>query len=152
MNTLSLEKKILILNSLVEGNSIRSTEHLIGVTKKAITKLLVKAGERAKEILDTQMVGIQSKYVQADEIFCYVGKKQKRCTKEEKKAGELGDQYVFVAMDAEIKLFSTFKVGKRTVETTRTFIKDLQYKLFYYGMLVRLKRVAFQIYQNRALS
>jgi IS1 family transposase len=129
MNTLPLDKKILILNSLVEGNSIRSTERMTGVTKKAITKLLVQAGTQAREILDTQMVNIQSHYVQVDEIWTYVGKKQKRLTDEERKAGKLGDQYVFVAMDAETKLIPTFKVGKRTYGATESFIKDLQYRI-----------------------
>jgi IS1 family transposase len=127
MNTLSLEKKTLILNSLVEGNSIRSTERLIGVTKKAITKLLVEAGEQAKEILDTQLVNIKSNFVQVDEIWTYVGKKQKQLREGDSK--EFGDQYVFVAMDAETKLVPAFRVGKRTMDTTRSFIKDLQYRI-----------------------
>ncbi|MCX6121112.1 MAG: IS1 family transposase [Ignavibacteriales bacterium] len=127
MNTLSLEKKTLILNSLVEGNSIRSTERLTGVTKKAITKLLVEAGEQAKEILDTQLVNIKSNFVQVDEIWTYVGKKQKQLREGDSK--ELGDQYVFVAMDAETKLVPAFRVGKRTMDTTRTFIRDLQYRI-----------------------
>lgn len=127
MNTLPLEKKILILNSLVEGNSIRSTERLTGVTKKAITKLLVEAGGQAKEILDTQLVNIKSNFVQVDEIWTYVGKKQKQLRENDSK--EFGDQYVFVAMDAETKLVPAYKVGKRTVATTNSFIKDLQYRI-----------------------
>ena len=127
MNSLSLEKKILVLNSLVEGNSIRSTVRLTGVNKKTVMRLLVAAGEQAKEILDTQLVGIQSRFVQVDEIWTYVGKKQKQLKENDSK--ELCDQYVFVAMDAETKLVPAFKVGKRTMETTTSFIKDLQYRI-----------------------
>ena len=127
MNTLPLEKKILILNSLVEGNSIRSTVRLTGVNKKTVMRLLVEAGEQAKEILDTQLVNIKSNFVQVDEIWTYVGKKQKQLTENDSK--ELGDQYVFVAMDAETKLVPAFRVGKRTMETTHSFIKDLQYRI-----------------------
>ena len=129
MNTLPLEKKILILNSLVEGNSIRSTVRLTGVNKKTVMRLLVEAGEQAKEILDTQLVNIKSNFVQVDEIWTYVGKKQKQLSKLEKESIELGDQYVFVAMDAETKLVPAFRVGKRTMETTHSFIKDLQYRI-----------------------
>lgn len=129
MNTLPLEKKILVLNSLIEGNSIRSTVRLTGVNKKTVMRLLVEAGEQARDILDTQMVGIQSNFVQVDEIWTYVGKKQKQLKPEEKQSIELGDQYVFVAMDAETKLVPAFKVGKRTYETTQSFIKDLQYRI-----------------------
>jgi IS1 family transposase len=129
MNTLPLEKKILVLNSLIEGNSIRSTVRLTGVNKKTVMRLLVEAGEQAREILDTQMVGIQSNYVQVDEIWTYVGKKQKQLKPEEKQSIELGDQYVYVAMDAETKLVPTFLIGKRTYQTTQSFIKDLQYRI-----------------------
>ena len=61
MNALSLEKKTLVLNSLVEGNSIRSTVRMTGVNKKTVMRLLVEAGEQAKEILDTQLVNLQSR-------------------------------------------------------------------------------------------
>lgn len=81
MNTLPIEKKTLVLNSLVEGNSIRSTVRLTGVSKKAVMRLLVEAGEQAKEVLDSQLVNIKSRYVQVDEIWTYVGKKQAHLTK-----------------------------------------------------------------------
>jgi transposase-like protein len=54
---------------------------------------------------------------------------QKQCNEEEKKAGELGDQYVFVALDADSKLVPLYRVGKRTTETTLSFIKDLQARI-----------------------
>jgi IS1 family transposase len=127
MNILPLEKKILVLNSLVEGNSIRSTVRLTGVNKKTVMRLLVEAGEQAKEILDRELVNIKSRFVQVDEIWTYVGKKQKQLTENDSK--ELGDQYVFVAMDAETKLVPAFQVGKRNIQVTRSFIKDLQYRI-----------------------
>ena len=40
-----------------------------------------------------------------------------------------GNQYVFVAMDAETELVPAYKAGKRTMDTTRSFIKDLQYRI-----------------------
>jgi IS1 family transposase len=127
MNILPLGKKILVLNSLVEGNSIRSTVRLTGVNKKTVMRLLVEVGEQAKEILDTQMVNIKSRFVQVDEIWTYVGKKQKQIRENDSK--ELGDQYVFVAMDAETKLVPAFMVGKRNWGVAYTFIKDLQYRI-----------------------
>jgi IS1 family transposase len=64
-----------------------------------------------------------------DEIWGYVGKKQKQCTEEEKRQGELGDQYTFVAMDSETKLVISSLVGKRTLENATEIIKDLQYRI-----------------------
>ena len=77
---LPIEKKILILNSLVEGNSICSTVRMTGVHKLTILRLLIEAGERAQEILDREMVNLECKYIQVDEIWNFVSKKQKQCT------------------------------------------------------------------------
>jgi IS1 family transposase len=129
MNTLPLEKKILVLNSLVEGNSIRSTVRLAGVNKKTVMRLLVEAGERAKEILDTELVNIQSQYIQCDEIWCYIGKKQKQCTRKDLIFTNNGDQYIFVALDADTKLVPLYRIGKRNGETALSFIKDLHARI-----------------------
>jgi IS1 family transposase len=42
---------------------------------------------------------------------------------------EVGDQYVFVAMDSETKLIPSFRVGKRNATTTWYFVQDLQQRL-----------------------
>jgi IS1 family transposase len=126
---LSIEKKMLVLSSLVEGNSIRSIERMTGVNRNTIMTLMLSVGKQCEEILDRELVNIKSNFIQADEIWCYVGKKQKQCTEQEKKAGELGDQYVFVAMDADSKLVPLYRVGKRNSEMTLSFIKDLQARI-----------------------
>jgi len=127
MNTLPFEKKVLVLNSLVEGNSIRSTVRMTGVNKKTIMRLLVEAGEQAREILDGQLVNLHTRRVQVDEIWTYVGKKQKQL--KDGDGPELGDQYVFVAMDAETKLVCAFAVGKRNHKMAHSFMKELQYRI-----------------------
>jgi IS1 family transposase len=129
MNTLPIEKKTLILSLLVEGNSLRTISRVSGIARNTISKLLLDSGEKAKEMLDREMINLNCQYIQADEIWCFVGKKQKQCTDQEKKQGELGDQYVFVAMDADTKLVPLFRVGKRTSEITLSFIKDLQARI-----------------------
>ena len=129
MNELSLSKKNLILSSLVEGASIRSIERISGVHRDTIIRLLVSAGERASEIMDSELVNIQARYVQVDEIWTYVAKKQKVLNKEERLNPELGDQYVFVALDAETKLVPLFRVGKRDGQVAHSFLHDLQNRI-----------------------
>ncbi len=63
-------------------------------------------------------------YVEADEIWTYVGKKNRHVGEDD--PAEFGDQWVFVAMDAETKLIASYIVGKRTRETTYRFLLDLQ--------------------------
>ena len=105
MNTLPKEKQLAVLSALVEGNSIRSTERMTGVHRDTIMRLLVEVGERCQAILDERMRGFHSRLIQADEIWTFCRKKQQRaCEDEEQNNPELGDQYVFVALDAESKL------------------------------------------------
>ena len=75
---------------------------------------MVEAGTKAQEILDTQLVNLKSNFVQIDEIWTFVSKKQKNLSYGEKENFDIGDQYVFVAIDSETKLVSAFRVGKRS--------------------------------------
>jgi len=117
----------MILASLVEGNSVRSTERMTGVHRDTILRLLVEVGERCQAILRERMTGFHSQYIEADEIWCYVYKKEGRLTEEDRAHHpERGDQYVFVALDAESKLIPTFLVGKRDGQTALAFMEDLR--------------------------
>jgi IS1 family transposase len=129
MNTLKLEKKLAVLSALVEGNSIRSTERMTGVHRDTIMRLLVEVGERCQNILDERMRGFHSRLIQADEIWTYCRCKQQRLADEEQNNPELGDQYVFVALDAESKLIPLFVVGKRDTTTAHRFIDGLRQRL-----------------------
>jgi hypothetical protein len=61
MNTLPLAKKTLILSHLVEGNSVRSIERLTGVHRDTILRVMVEAGTKAQDILDSQLVNLKSR-------------------------------------------------------------------------------------------
>jgi IS1 family transposase len=123
MNTLSSDRKVAVLSSLLEGNSVRSTERMTGVHRDTICHLLVQVGDCCAEIMDSTMRNVRCGYVQCDEIWTYVGKKQRRIRKDD--SPELGDQWVFVAMDEETKLVPVYTVGKRTEETTWYFVNEL---------------------------
>jgi hypothetical protein len=53
------------------------------------------------------------KRVRVDEIWTCVGTKQPQVTRDDEKK-VVGDQWTFVAIDAETKLVPCFRVGKRT--------------------------------------
>ncbi len=130
MNTLKLEKKLAVLAALVEGNSVRSTERMTGVHRDTILRLLIEVGERCQGILKDRMKGFHSRHIEADEIWCYVFKKEGRLTEKDRTVHpERGDQYVFVALDAESKLIPTFLVGKRDGQTALAFMEDLRRRL-----------------------
>ena len=131
MNNLPIHKQILILSSLVEGNSIRSIERISGVHRDTIMRLLVSAGRKALELHDREMINLKANLVQVDEIWTFVGKKQKQLNVDERyySNSEFGDQYVFVALDAETKLVPVYRVGKRSGELTYSFISELQTRI-----------------------
>lgn len=124
---LKTDRALLCLRLLLEGNSIRSVERVSGVHRDTICRLLVEAGGRCAMLLDSRMRNVRANYVQADEIWCYVAKKDKHVRVDDPE--EFGNQWVFVALDEETKLIPSFVVGKRTRETTYQFLVDLRDRL-----------------------
>ena len=87
------------IQCLIEGCSIRSTERLTGLNRNTIMRLLIVAGERSARLMDARMRDLRPRYLQVDEIWTFVQKKARKARHEESK--EIGDQWIFVGMDAE---------------------------------------------------
>ena len=129
MNRLKKEKELAIVSALVEGNSIRSIERMTGVHRDTIMRLLNRVGERCSRLLDQHMVGFHSRNIQVDEIWTFCKKKEQRLSDAEHLNPELGDQYVFVAIDADTKLVPTFTIGKRDSDNAHRFMSELRERL-----------------------
>lgn len=127
MYTLAREKKLAVLAALLEGNSVRSTERMTGVHRDTVCRLLVETGEHCAGVLDARVRDVRARYVQADEIWCFVGKKDRHRRPDD--PPEVGDQWVFVAMDEETKLVASFVVGKRNQANTLALLSDLRERL-----------------------
>jgi transposase-like protein/IS1 family transposase len=124
----SEDAAIRAIRCLLEGCSIRSTERLTGLNRNTIMRLLEVIGPRCAALLNARMRNLPCRYVQCDEIWTFVRKKQRQ-VRGDADSYEIGDQWVFVAMDADTKLVASFCVGKRTMATTRAFISDLHGRL-----------------------
>ena len=131
MKVLSQDKKHMCIAALVEGNSIRSIERMTGVHRDTICRLLVRVGEGCAVMMDARLRDLDCDNLQIDEIWTYVGKKQGHLTDEEKRNASIGDQWVFVAMDADSKLVPAWSVGKRTQTTAIHLLKDLKARVPY---------------------
>ena len=117
------EKASLALRLLLEGNSLRSTQRITDLDINTIMSLLVKAAERCQSLMDARMQNLTMKHIQIDEIWTYVQKKNRHVRKGD--SPEVGDAWVFVAIDADTKLVPAFHVGKRHREDTRDFLWNL---------------------------
>ncbi len=126
-NHLSTEKKITAISMLCEGNSIRAIERMTGVHRDTIMRLGVRVGQGCAEIMDDKMHGLDLPNVQVDELWGFIGAKQKTA-----KANDMegcGDIWVWVALDAGTKLVPCFTVGKRDRYHANVFIGDLASRL-----------------------
>jgi IS1 family transposase len=124
MNILSREKQIDIIAVLSEGMSIRSVERLTGVHRDTIMRLGARVGRGCAELHDRMMVGLRVPRIECDELWAYVGCKQKRVTRAN--VAVKGDQYTYVALAASTKAILAYRTGKRDSENTDLFIRDLR--------------------------
>jgi IS1 family transposase len=124
MNRLSAEKRTQVIGCLVEGNSIRATVRMTGVAKNTVTKLLVDLGTACSVHMDEAMRDLPCERLQVEEIWAFVGAKQKNVT-DEKAAQGWGDVWTWVAIDADTKLVPSYRVGPRDLQEARRFLRDL---------------------------
>ena len=115
MNTLPIEKRTQIIRLLVEGNSIRSITRISDVSKNTVTKLLVDVGRACQEFHNNKVVNVKSERIQADEIWSFVGSKEKNTSIEKKDEG-CGDVWTWVGLDADSKLVVSWLVGDRDAD------------------------------------
>jgi len=102
---LAEEKALMCLNLLVEGNSIRSTERITSVHRDTILNLLQTVGEKCLWIQEHLVKGVKVSDVQADEIWSFVGMKQKTANLNGLGDKEtLGSVYTFTAIESKSKL------------------------------------------------
>lgn len=122
-NILPMEKQITVIGALAEGNSIRSIERMTGVNRNTIMSLGLRIGNGCERILDRKMRGLDCKAIQMDEIWGFIGKKQRKVTIDD--SPEVGDVWTFIAIDADSKVVPCYKVGKRDLATATEFVCDL---------------------------
>lgn len=106
------DRAVMVLRTLLEGVSVRATTRLTGVSKKAILRLLVLVGDRCRYFWQQRMRHIRCEDVQVDEVWGFVGCKEKT-RQRDGKPDTMGDAYVFTALDRDTKLLINYHVGKR---------------------------------------
>ena len=123
------EKRAQILSLLCEGMGINAATRITGVSKNTVLKLLANAGEACAKYQDETMRDLKCKRVECDEIWSFVGMKQKNVPEALKYTFGFGDVYTWTAIDAETKLIPCWHVGTRDAESAYEFIHDLAARL-----------------------
>ncbi|HEY1649972.1 MAG TPA: IS1 family transposase [Terracidiphilus sp.] len=123
MNLLTQDQRIRIVAALVEGNSLRSVSRMTGIARNTITKLLVDLGEACMEYHDANVRNLRVRRLQCDEIWAYVGAKQKNASPDKKEIG-WGDVWTWVGLDADTKLVVSYLVGGRGADWAKDLMED----------------------------
>jgi transposase-like protein/IS1 family transposase len=122
---LDLDKATTCLSLLVEGSSIRSTERVTGVHRDTIMRLLVVAGCKCESLLSRLVRGVVVEDVQCDELWNFVGMKEKTKSRKKITDPEMGDAYTFVGIERNTKLALGFHLGRRTSEDASIFMAKM---------------------------
>src|SRR5215467_8915258 len=124
MNTLSRDRQIQVIACLTEGASIRSVERLTGIHRDTIMRLGARVGRGCAEMHDRMMVGLRVGRLELDELWAFVGKKQRHLKRGD--SPEKGDQYTFIALASSSRAIVAYRTGKRNDFTTQEFIADVR--------------------------
>jgi len=125
MNRLDSSKRAQIVAALVEGTSIRAIVRMLGVSKNTVAKLLLEVGAACAIYQDKHLHNLACKRVQCDEIWSYVGAKDKNVPAEKQGQFGFGSIWTWTALDADTKLICSWMVGNRDGAAAFAFMQDL---------------------------
>jgi IS1 family transposase len=128
-NELKTEKKTLAVSMLAEGNSIRSIERMTGIHRDTVMRLGVRVGEGCQRIMDEKCRNLNCARIEVDEVWGFIGMKQKTAHRLDQIGNGVGDICTWVAIDPDTKLVPTFAVGDRSQYMGNNFIEDLASRL-----------------------
>lgn len=129
MNKLPMAKRVAVISALVEGCSVRSTVRLTGVAKGTILRLLADVGAACAKYQDEAIRNVAARRVQVDEIWSFVGAKQKNVTPEMRAERFAGDVWTYVAIEAQSKLVLSWMLGTRDAGCATEFLQDVAGRL-----------------------
>lgn len=129
MNKLSIEKRSQIIAVLCEGMGINAATRITDVSKNTVLKLLADVGSACALYQDKNHRNLSLKRIECDEIWSFVGMKQKNVPVEQQGELGVGDVYTWTGIDAETKFIPCWHVGTRDALSTNIFITDLASRL-----------------------
>ena len=115
-----------IAKSLGEGVGVAATARIQNVDKKSVLLVLSKAGDHAMKVSRNLLKNVEVTECQLDEMWSFIGKKEKNLDPVEKLQQILGDAWIWIAFDATNKITLAYNIGKRTLPYAISLIKDVK--------------------------
>ena len=129
MNRLTTQDRVAILKALSEGMGINAACRITGASKNTVLKLLADVGRACAQYQDQTMRNLKVTEIQVDEMWSFIGAKQKNAPPNSDPTLGVGDCYTYIAIDRDTKLMPCWLVGFRTSECADQFMADLAPRL-----------------------
>lgn len=127
--------------------SLRGTCRITGVARQTVNNLLLDIGAACSAYLDASLRNLDVKRVEADEIWAFVGAKDKNVPEGREHDPDYGSIWTWVAIDADTKLVASWLVGDRGIEDCYTFMADLRSRILN-GQRIQLSTDGLGLYQS----
>jgi IS1 family transposase/transposase-like protein len=121
---ISMKGAVAALGMILEGMSVRATSRLTGLHPGTICDLILLVGENCRRLLDAKVQDVPVTDVQLDEIWSFVGMKEKTRVAQAR-SSEWGDCWTFTAIERETKLLLAHTIGQRDMATCTRFLNQL---------------------------
>jgi IS1 family transposase len=122
---LDVDKAALALSMMLEGMSIRSVQRMTGLCRQTLADLIAIVGENCQRLLADKVRNVPVKDVQLDEIWSFVGCKEKTRVARQKPL-DYGDSWTWFAIERETKLILAYIVGPRDSSACNQFLNRLK--------------------------
>lgn len=129
MNTIPRATKIMLLNLLVEGMSMRAISRTLDISINTVRSWLIQGGIVAAAYHTHHVRNVKAKRIQADEIWSFVYAKQKNVARAKAAPDKAGDVWTWTAIDADTKLIVSYAVGGRDGGVASVFMADVASRL-----------------------
>jgi IS1 family transposase len=125
MNRLSFDTQTKIVALLAEGNSLRATSRLLGITLNSVSRNMVWLGEGAQRFHDATVHGLKSTRLEADECWSFLNGKEDSLPAELRGHPDFGTCWTWVSIDPDSKIIPNWYIGKHEASDAAIFINDL---------------------------
>jgi IS1 family transposase len=102
---------------------------MFAVGKNTAARLLIDAGMACGRYQDQALRNLKCEKIQCDEIWAFVGAKDKNVLADRKNEFGIGSVWTWMAIDADTKLICTWMVGGRDADAALEFMRDLKSRL-----------------------
>lgn len=130
MNKLPAEKRIQVIQCLLEGMSIRGTVRMTGASKGAVLRLVAEVGPACERFHRRFVHDVPCKRLELDETWSFTFGKTKNLQPERKNLDGFGTTWTWLAVASDEKLILSYSVtGDRNEAGCLRFVRDVAYRL-----------------------